>query len=187
MNILNSEVKSGEPRVMWQVAYEEHGPSIFAFLKSRLANKDDAEDLLQETFVRAIKASETLRDRGKVRPFLFSIAHNLMVNHVRKLRELPLDENASGSESSLTYADMQSLSPEESTSLHDLEEHLQKAMDKMAPAHRQAFEMGVIQQKPYAEIARIAGWSLAQVKINVYRARKSAIAELGDEWDRPGV
>ena len=41
----------------WRNAYEKHGPSLLAFLVSRIRDRDDAEDLLQETFVRALLAA----------------------------------------------------------------------------------------------------------------------------------
>ncbi|HEB83970.1 MAG TPA: sigma-70 family RNA polymerase sigma factor, partial [Bacteroidetes bacterium] len=74
----------------WRAAYEQYGPALLAYLLSRLPRRDDAEDLLQETFVRAIRASGSLRDEGKLRSYLFTVAHNLMINQVRRTRVLPL-------------------------------------------------------------------------------------------------
>ena len=55
----------------------------------------------------------------------------------------------------------------------------------MTPHLRTAFEQGVLSQEPYKDIARRNGWSLAQVKINVYRARRHAITKLRDLMPSP--
>ena len=47
-------------------------------------------------------------------------------------------------------------------------------------AHRRAFQLAIAEQHSYADVARQTGWSLSQVKINVYRARKRLIAGLRD-------
>ncbi len=171
-----------ENLAVWKTAYEEHGQAIKAFLASRLKNQSDAEDLLQETFVRAIRATNSLRNNAKVRPYLFSIAHNLMVNFVRRKKEFVISSSNNEGNILENVVDEYSESPEDVTSLHDLEKSIDEVMDLMTPAHKKAFELGVILQKPYSEIATLTGWSLAQVKINVYRARKKAIEELKDEW-----
>lgn len=53
-------------------------------------------------------------------------------------------------------------------------------MASLSPAYLEAFRSAVIEQKPYAQIAREQGWTIEQVKINVYRARKKVIALLSD-------
>ncbi len=168
----------------WRNTYEKHGPSLLAFLVSRIGDRDGAEDLLQETFVRAIRADRTLRDRENVRPYLFRIAHNQLINFVRKRwrdSAASLDEGAQLLNDGLH--DSGSLSPEAVTEYNELQEIVEKAMEAMTPAHRQAFQLGVIESRPYAEIGRITGWTLSQVKINIYRARRKAIEIL----DRNGV
>jgi DNA-directed RNA polymerase specialized sigma24 family protein len=50
----------------------------------------------------------------------------------------------------------------------------------MPAAHRKAFELAILDKMPYREIARLTGWSISQVKINVYRARKRTIEGLAE-------
>ena len=68
---------------IWTSAYARHESDILAFLRRRLP-REDAEDLCQETFARAVAAGDALRDPSRVRAYLYSIAHNLMVNHLRR-------------------------------------------------------------------------------------------------------
>ena len=165
----------------WHEAYEVHGTAVLSFLVSRLARPEDAEDLLQETFVRAIRSGQALRDPAKLRPYLFTIANNLVRNRFRQQRRgrgrelqegdaLRLDEVPSG-----PWA-----APDTAADLHFLESRVERFVRELPPHHRQAFELAVLRQESYAEIARRTGWTIAQVKINVYRARRKAVIALAD-------
>lgn len=59
-----------------------------------------------------------------------------------------------------------------------LQERLGEVLSSLRPALRAAFEQAVLRQKPYSEVAREQGWTLQQVRVNVYRARKEVIARL---------
>jgi len=52
---------------VWPTAYANFGPEILGFLTRRLGNREEAEDLTQETFIRALDAHDRLRDESKLR------------------------------------------------------------------------------------------------------------------------
>ena len=79
----NAEVDVSESS-FWMTTYEEHGSAVMAFLTSRTGRRDVAEDLLQETFVRAIRARPTLPDPAGVRSYLFTTAQHLLISRYRK-------------------------------------------------------------------------------------------------------
>jgi len=162
----------------WQSAYQKHGSAILGFLKVRLFNQADAEDLLQETFVRAIRASDRIVDLARLRSFLFTIAHNLMVNRLRDQKKRAPGPDAGAPEALAAPED--GASPEIASQMNAFKRRLTMVLNDLSPNLRQAFELGVLQQEPYAEISKRTGWSLSAVKINVYRARKRVIEELGE-------
>jgi RNA polymerase sigma-70 factor (ECF subfamily) len=172
----------------WHSAYRDHGPAVLGYLSSRM-RREDAEDLLQETFVRAIRASGSLRDQDKLRPYLLTIAHNLLVNRYRRREPQLFSELAPANteEAGPGFAEpaAPARSPEQEADLARLEERLGDVVADMTPHLRTAFEQGVLSQEPYKDIARRNGWSLAQVKINVYRARRHAITKLRDLMPSP--
>ncbi|HVS64013.1 MAG TPA: sigma-70 family RNA polymerase sigma factor [Thermoanaerobaculia bacterium] len=161
----------------WQTAYRDHGPAVLAYLRSRV-RREDAEDLLQETFVRAIRAGDSLRDQTKLRPYLLTIAHNLSINAHRRKRPQLFSEASEEQQVLLEETPDRSASPETRADLGRLEERLDEAMESMTPNLRTAFELAVLRQEPYKVVARQTGWSIAQVKVNVFRARQKAIAQL---------
>lgn len=172
----------------WQAAYREHGPAVLRFLSRRTRRREDAEDLLQETFVRAIRAQGRLRDRSKLRAYLMSIAHNLSVNLSRRKAPVPFSEMAAAERIEAEPA--RGDGPEAELGLSELDERLAALLAELKPKHRTAFELAVLGGQPYREVAESTGWSLSQVKVNVYRARRAVTAGLRDllprDEDRAG-
>ena len=162
----------------WQAAYDDHGPAVMGFLIRRLRQRDAAEDLLQETFVRAMRVDSF--DGGNLRGYLISIARNLLINRLRRPRLVVPVETSE--EQAQPFADVaaETASPEQETQWRALSEDLDRALQKMSDDHRRAFELSVLKQYTYSEIANTTGWSLPRVKSNIYRARKKLIAQLGD-------
>jgi RNA polymerase sigma-70 factor (ECF subfamily) len=164
----------------WREVYEEHGPAVLAFLRSRAGKLEDAEELLQETFVRVMRAEPRLLDRTRVRSYLFTTAHNLLRNLHRRRRVSPIAEG-------VDLPDKPSAdSADAGARALSLMARLQVILDAMPEGYRNAFELAVLRKLPYREVARRTGWSLAQVKINVYRARRLAIAELAEDLPQRG-
>ena len=165
----------------WKTAYEEHGDAVLGFLARRVRRREEAEDLLQETFIRAIRSGGALRDVGRVRAYLMSIAYRLLLSDVRRKKpvlfaDIAGDEDRPGIELATTAAD----SPEAAAHLSHLEGRLRRTLGGLSRDLRTAFELAVLEQKTYAEIGESQGWNLNRVRINVHRARKKVIASLGD-------
>jgi len=165
----------------WMTTYQEHGSAVMAFLASRTGRRDVAEDLLQETFVRAIRARPTLPDPAGVRSYLFTTAHHLLLSRHRRKRPFLFSEASAGDTRVMEdMADADAPSPESVADLSRFEDRLHGVLAKLKPAYRDAFRLAVLEQKSYSEIASEQGWSSAQVKTLVHRARKQVIAALGD-------
>lgn len=177
----SSAAPPAPPPSLWQDAYQRHGGAVLAFLESRLGRREEAEDLLQETFVRAIRAGG-LREAAKLRSYLFTIAHNLLLNRRRRRRPVLLFSQAREAESARLgeVADGEAEDPESAARFGDLERRLDEILAAMPDAQRIAFRSAVLERTPYRRIATDNGWTLAQVKINVYRARRRAMEALGD-------
>jgi len=163
----------------WQTAFMEHGSDVLAFLVARLRRRADAEDLLQETFVRAIRAPHPLRCRDRVRSYLFTIAHHLSLDHLQRRREVLFSEGDDRLRSVLDAAASGAAGPEAEAELVELRQALLAARQRLGPSLAPAFDLGIVARRPYAEIAAATGWSLAQVRVNVHRVRRRLLRELG--------
>ena len=177
----------------WHAAYEQHAPAVLAFLGRRLPSRDEAEDLLQETFVRAIRAGNAREEQ--LRYYLLTTARHLLVNRLRRPRlVVPADELAArrGGDRDETRGDPEraleavadtAASPERNAAWSGFRAGLERAVEGLSPDLRLAFRLAVLERHPYADVMRLTGWSLPQVKTNVFRARQRVLAALGDRLE----
>lgn len=176
MAIVRSE--SGPARAeFWQDAYRSHGASVLGFLVRRVGQRDQAEDLLQETFIRAMRFDSF--QGGNLRGYLMSIARHLIINKSRRKQFIVPVETPREDMQPFETVPSSDDSPEETAAASLLQHRLRQALGKLTPDHRRAFELAVLEQNTYGEICEATGWSLARVKSNVHRARKKLIVELG--------
>ncbi|MFH1145312.1 MAG: RNA polymerase sigma factor [Candidatus Eisenbacteria bacterium] len=162
----------------WPAACEEHRSAIMGFLIRRLRRPDEAEDLCQEVFARVLRADPQLRDTSRARAYLFSAARHVLLNHARHQRPLVLESDLPPGHGIAESRTVESSGPEEALRLRRLAARLEELLAALPSDLRRAFELGVIERQRYAEIARMTGWSLAKVKVSVYRARKHLILGL---------
>lgn len=164
---------------LWWMAYRDHGAALLRFLASRLRRREDAEELLQETFCRAIRSESRLRDPGRARAYLFAIAHNLLVSHLRRRGPLLFSEIDKGEGSEVSQLrDGSATSPEALRAFSELREKVDGILAGMSRDHGQAFRLAVLEGRSYREIAELEDWSLNRVRINVHRGRKRVMAGL---------
>ena len=142
-----------------------HEGRLLRFLRRRVGNAHDAEDLLQETFARALGRIELYRPQWPFGSWLFSIAHRLAINHFRRAR--PREPLAAGAAVSRREDD-----PSEAAERR--EEH-----DRLWATARRALTddqyvvlwLRYVEEMPTAEIARVVGKTVTHVKVILHRAR----------------
>lgn len=162
----------------WPDAYTEHAPGLRNFLRRRLRNAELAEDLTQDTFVRAMNAEASLRDPGRIRPYLYQTAHRLLLNHLRR-PALVRTESELGAKSELEMlASAARDRSDESVRERELEEAVERLLEQLPEDQALAFTWAVLEQRSYAEIEEHTGWSRSKVKISVFRARRKIMEEL---------
>jgi RNA polymerase sigma-70 factor, ECF subfamily len=75
------------------VLVERYRAGVVGYVAGLLGTREDAEELAQETFLRAWRQARTLRDPATVSGWLYRIAHNLAVSHARRPRTVPLADD----------------------------------------------------------------------------------------------
>jgi RNA polymerase sigma-70 factor (ECF subfamily) len=130
---------------------------------------DLAEDLLQETVARTLTQLPNLRDEAMFSSWLFGIARNVALEQLR--RKVPgrsrIDFRGDGAEA---ISDPR-LNPEMNAIKQQLYKAVRKGLAELDEDRRSVLALRILGNKRYDEIAEITGWSLAKVKIELYRAR----------------
>ena len=175
-----------------QAAYRElvrrYERPIFSLIYRMVRNREQAEDLSQETFVKALNAIESYRPEYKFSSWIFKIANNVAIDHLRRreLDTLSLD----GSPHALTPEAIQAtalqLGDRQETALEELEAkelggEIERAIALLRPEYRSCILLRHVEGRPYEEIATMLDLPLGTVKTYIHRARgelREALAHL---------
>jgi RNA polymerase sigma-70 factor (ECF subfamily) len=149
--------------------FERWARPVVSFVYDMVGDRALAEDLTQETFVRAYKYLDALRDETKFSTWLFSIARNVAREHLRSAhgrnRKVDLDDE--------TVLELHDERPTPVVALLDRELNgvMRRALGALDEDKRLVFTLKIFQQRSYEEIAEITGFSVPKVKTDLHRAR----------------
>jgi RNA polymerase sigma-70 factor (ECF subfamily) len=147
---------------------------IFSLALRILGNEQDAEDVLQETYMKALKALPNFLGKSSVTTWLFRIAVNeaLMVLRKQKpsIQLVELDQEDEEKDGPLEIVDWCCL-PENELVNEETREQLQRAADKLSPALKMVFLLRDVQGFSGQETAEILGINEDAVKTRLVRAR----------------
>ncbi len=152
------------------VLYELYVERIYAFLFWRIRNKETAEDLTSQTFIKAMDKIRSFdASRGKFSSWLYRIAQNTLIDHVRSRRiHDPLE--------AMFNAGTEAVFAEKLDSKRDIE-RIKEGLLKLTPGQRSIVIMRVWDGLSYAEIAGVVGKSEAACKMDFSRAIAKLRAE----------
>ena len=139
-----------------------------------------AEDLSQEVFLKAYRALDTYDPGRKFSSWLFKIAHNATIDHLRRgeVPTVPLEaETEEDRGLAAVLEDASTATPERRLLGSDLGQALDTALRELRPAYREVLVLRHREDLSYQEIAEVTGSNLGTVKTNLHRARKE-LAEL---------
>lgn len=160
--------------------FELYKVPVFNFVVRMIGRREDAEDVVQEVFVKLYRKLDTLREPKYFTTWLFSIAKNEAINYVRKHRRNEVDtletENSEGEIAVLTEALAHEW--EHEIVAREREELLEAALGAVPEINRAAFILGVLEEYSYKEVAAMLGCTENNVKSRVFRARATISAKL---------
>jgi len=153
----------------FRLIFERYSRPVISFLYDLVSDRGLAEELTQETFVRAYRNLPTMREETKLSTWLFGIARNVareaLRSRARDNDQVDLDDKA-----------VQSLSdgglvPVERLLGKELNEVIRRSLAALDEDKRLVFTLKIFQQCSYEEMAEITGFSIAKLKTDLHRAR----------------
>lgn len=151
-----------------------HQAALFRFARGMGVTRETAQDLVQDTLVRAFTKLRQCRDAGRFRSWLISILRNSLMDHHRDLRrgETSLDDAAPDALAS-------------SAAPIELRGEIGEALASLPPLLREAFLLRHHHGYSYDEVAVITNANVSAVKMRVHRAREQLRAALADDVTKP--
>ena len=177
------------------VAYREllhrYERPVFSLVYRMVRDRETAEDLAQETFVKVLNALDSYRPEYRFSSWIFKIANNAAIDHLRRreLNTLSLD-GAPGAvtpsevEATALQAADHSRSPLAELESRELGTAIEQAVAKLRPDYRACILLRHVEGRAYEEIAEALDLPLGTVKTYIHRARlelRDHLAHLKDE------
>jgi RNA polymerase sigma-70 factor (ECF subfamily) len=178
---------SDQEVVLWarsgqEAAYRElirrYERPIFALLFRMVRDRELAEDLAQETFVKALNAIDSYRPEFKFSSWIFKIANNAAIDHLRRreLDTLSLDgsphaETPEAMQATALQIGARQESPLDTVEAKELGNAIEAAIGTLRPEYRSCILLRHVEGRAYEEIAEILNLPLGTVKTYIHRAR----------------
>ncbi len=140
---------------------QKHKSRIYNFIFSKVLNRDIAEDIFQDTFIKVIKTLKRgfYNEEGKFLPWIMRIAHNLVIDHFRRSNRIPKFENNSEYDIFQNLSDS-SLNAEKSIIKNQVSTDLQHLVDELPDDQKDVVVMRLYRDMSFKEIAENTGVSI---------------------------
>ena len=173
--------------VAFETLIDRYSGNIYALLFRLTENAEEAADLTQDTFLRALRSIKSFRGDSELKTWLFRIAINESRNRFRwwkrRKRELTISLDATIGDSDTMLSDTladHSVSPEETALSHEREYAIKVAMLEIPDVYREAIVLCDIEGLSYEETAAALGVGIGTVKSRISRGREELRRRLKD-------
>lgn len=147
------------------VLVREYQEALYWQIRRMVKNHDDADDILQNTFVKAWSAIDNFRGDSRLSTWLFRIATNETLNHIER-------EKKTFSTGEMSNDPEMQLQSDPYFDGDETEVQLQKAIDALPPKQRAVFNMKYFQEMKYEEMSEILNTSIGALKASYHHAVK---------------
>ncbi len=135
-----------------------YADNVYRFILKNLRNEEDAKDIIQSAFEKMWKNRDAV-DSERSKSYLFTVAYNQMIDHIRKVKRISLKEEF---QEELKVIDK----PQ-----HNARKVLEEALSRLNETQRSLVMLKDYEGYSYEEIGKITGLNESQVKVYLHRAR----------------
>ncbi|MES2123313.1 MAG: sigma-70 family RNA polymerase sigma factor [Gemmatimonadota bacterium] len=160
---------------------------VFSLVYRMVRDRELAEDLAQETFIKVLNAIDSYRPEYKFSSWIFKIANNAAIDHLRRrgLNTLSLDgsphaESADAIEATTLQISDGAENQLDEVASRELGSQIEDAINQLRPEYRSCIILRHIDGRPYEEIAEMLDLPLGTVKTYIHRARNELRILLAD-------
>ena len=162
---------------------EAYSGQVYALFTRFLGNAPVREDLVQEVFLRVIRARERYQPTARFSTWLYRIAFNLAVNHTQRAQpsvslDDPRSSEDSGGDPMLRIGDERVPDPSHGIERQDVVDAVRAAIAELPESQRMALILARYEELPFAQIAEVLDCSEKAIKSLVHRARENLRARL---------
>lgn len=170
---LVERIREGGDMRAAEMLLQRYQTEVFGFLMTMLRKQHDAEDVLQESFTRALKGLSNYRESGQFRAWLYRIARNEAVSLVRKRRRFVSLEPTIGADSVEREAVDESVpSPDARILAEERAGRFREALAQLPPEEREVATLRLDRELSFKEIATVVGCPLNTALGRMHNAKR---------------
>ena len=181
---LVERVRTGRDMAAYDELIRRYQRRIYQLIYNMTSHREDAEDLVQEVFVRAFSALPRFKGDSSFYTWIYRIAVNQTINYLHKRKRraaLSLDDLDQAVERDADYVELRSReSPFRDVTLTELQKKLNEALQTLSEKHRTVVVLHDIQGIQHDEIARMLGCSEGTVRSRLFYARQELQKQLSE-------
>ena len=140
---------------------KRHQSKIYGFIYSKISDRDISDDIFQDTFIKVIKTlkSNSYNEEGKFLPWVMRIAHNLIIDHFRKNKKMPMFRETEEFSIFSIMSD-NSMTIENQMISEQVEKDLKKIIEELPEDQKEVLVMRIYQDLSFKEISELTGVSI---------------------------
>jgi len=161
----------------WGQVFSSHRDRIYVFCLRTMRNREEAEDISQEVFLRAVRAIGSFRGEASIKTWLHQIAHNLCLTRLAAVKR---DRDKATELAFVDETTSTGSTADTSVTSMELRKALEHAVGELEPIFREALLLREIEDLSYEEIAGVIGASVNTVKTRIHRARVKLQQQLAE-------
>lgn len=165
--------RKGETELAFSALVESYSERLYWHLRRFTNSHEDADDLLQDTFVKIWSSLPDFREESKLYTWAYRIATNEALNHIRKNRWM-----AALQRENLETVMEQRIDEDVSFNGNELQRELMKAINRLPAKQKLVFNLRYFDELPYEDIAEITGTSVGALKASYHFAYNKIREEL---------
>ena len=143
------------------ILINRHQSKIYGFIYSKLSDRDISDDIFQDTFIKVIKTlkSNSYNEEGKFLPWVMRISHNLIIDHFRRTKKMPMNRET---EEFSIFSIMSDNVPNIESKLitAQVENDLRKLIEELPSEQKEVLMMRMYQDLSFKEISETTGVSI---------------------------
>jgi RNA polymerase sigma-70 factor (ECF subfamily) len=163
--------------ILLQGLVEQYQYRLVRYLIYLLGRRDEVDDLIQETWLRVLERGGSYNGRSRFEPWLFTIARNLTIDHMRKRRGLSLDDDTKQGNADLSPAS-NAPSPFALAARSEDSQRLAQSLQTLDFVYREALLLRFQEDLSLQEIATVVGAPVSTVASRIYRGLATLRAQL---------
>ncbi len=136
----------------------DYADNVFRFIVKNLRHEEDARDIVQTAFEKMWRNRDTV-DNDKCKSYLFTVAYNQMIDHIRKVKRVQLKDTFNAEAKVHSYQ------------VNDMKKNLHEALNRLSDTQKSLVLLKDYEGYSYEEIGQIMGLNESQVKVYLHRAR----------------